>query len=134
MTPLFHVLSDWHVIRVLTNMITYLFMLGAYFYCMKPFKIRRSTVIFSSVILLLPFSETFLTHMQMGNTYMWHVILILLAYGMFLRLSQPWEEEGRAGFSPAFCIWLFAWSAACRGCGTCWHCRHHCALRWEFIF
>lgn len=94
MTPLFHVLSDWHVIRVLTNIITYLLMLGAYFYCMKPFKIRRSTVIFSSVILLLPFSETFLTHMQMGNTYMWHVILILLAFGMFLRLSQPWE--GRA--------------------------------------
>ncbi len=98
MTPLFHVLSDWHVIRVLTNMITYLFMLGAYFYCMKPFKIRRSTVIFSSVILLLPFSETFLTHMQMGNTYMWHVILILLAYGMFLRLSQPWEGRKAGRF------------------------------------
>jgi len=91
MTPLFHVLSDWHVIRVLTNVITYLLMLGAYFYCMKPFGVPRSTVVFSSVILLLPFSETFLTHMQMGNTYMWHVILILLAFGMFLRLSQPWE-------------------------------------------
>lgn len=37
MTPLFHVLSDWHVIRVLTNVVTYLLMLGAYFYCMKPF-------------------------------------------------------------------------------------------------
>ena len=91
MVPLFHVLSDWHVIRVLTNVVTYLLMLGAYFYCMKPFRIRRSTMVFSSVILLLPFSETFLTHMQMGNTYMWHVILILLAFGMFLRLSQPWE-------------------------------------------
>lgn len=96
MTPLFHVLEDWHVIRVLTNVITYLLMLGSYFYCMKPFGIRRSTVVFSSVILLLPFSETFLTHMQMGNTYMWHVILILLAFGMFLRLSQPWEGK-RAG-------------------------------------
>lgn len=96
MTPLFHVLQDWHVIRTLTNVITYLLVLGAYFYCMKPFRIRRSTVVFSSVILLLPFSETFLTHMQLGNTYMWHVILILLAFGMFLRLSQPWEGR-RAG-------------------------------------
>lgn len=91
MVPLFHILGDWHVIRVLTNVITYLLMLGAYFYCVKPFRIRRSTVVFSSVILLLPFSETFLTHMQLGNTYMWHVILILLAFGMFLRLSLPGE-------------------------------------------
>lgn len=96
MVPLFHLLEDWHVIRVLTNIITYLLMLGAYFYCLRPLKIRRSTVIFSSVILLLPFSETLLTHMQLGNTYMWHVILILLAFGMFLRLSQPWEGK-RAG-------------------------------------
>ncbi len=87
MTPLFHVLSDWHVIRVITNILTYLLMLGAYFYFMKPLRIRRSTVIFSAVILLLPFSETFVTHMQMGNTYMWHVILILMAFGMFLRLA-----------------------------------------------
>lgn len=87
MTPLFHVFSDWHVIRVITNIITYLLMLGAYFYCMRPLKIRRSVVVFSAVILLLPFSETFVTHMQMGNTYMWHVILILLAFGMFLRLA-----------------------------------------------
>lgn len=91
MVPLFHLLEDWHVIRVLANGITYLLMLGAYFYCMKPFRIRRSTVVYSSVILLLPFSETFLTHMQLGNTYMWHVILILFAFGMFLRLSQPGE-------------------------------------------
>ncbi|MDE6675171.1 MAG: hypothetical protein K2K19_10245, partial [Acetatifactor sp.] len=96
MVPLFHLLGDWHVIRVLTNVITYLLLLGAYFYCMKPFRIRRSTVIFSSVILLLPFSETFLTHMQLGNTYMWHVILILLAFGMFLRLSLPGEMSRRA--------------------------------------
>lgn len=96
MVPLFHLLGDWHVIRILTNIITYLVMLGAYFYCLKPLKIRRSTVIFSSVILLLPFSETLLTHMQLGNTYMWHVILILFNFGMFLRLTQP-REGRRAG-------------------------------------
>ena len=111
MTPLFHVLNDWHVIRVLTNVITYLLMLGAYFYCMKPFRIRRSTVVFSSVILLLPFSEPFLTHMQMGNTYMWHVILILLAFGMFLRLSQPWE--GRKAGRIATAILYAALSVVC---------------------
>lgn len=94
MTPLFHLLQDWHVIRVLTNVITYLLMLGAYFYCVKPFRFRRSAVVLSSALLLLPFSETLLTHMQLGNTYMWHVILILLAFGMFLRLSLPGEGRG----------------------------------------
>lgn len=93
MTPLFHLLEDWHVIRVLTNVATYLLLLGSYFFCMKPFGLRRCTVVFSSVILLLPFSETFLTHMQMGNTYMWHVILILLSFGMYLRLCQPREGK-----------------------------------------
>ncbi|MFN2817187.1 hypothetical protein ACKUE6_25360, partial [Escherichia coli] len=80
-------------IRVLTNVATYLLLLGSYFFCMKPFGLRRCTVVFSSVILLLPFSETFLTHMQMGNTYMWHVILILLSFGMYLRLCQPREGK-----------------------------------------
>lgn len=93
MVPLFHLLEDWHMIRFLTNIVTYLLMLGAYFYCLRPLKVRRSTAIFSAAILLLPFSETFLTHMQMGNTYMWHVILILFAFGMFLRLSQSWEGK-----------------------------------------
>ena len=36
MTPLFHVLSDWHVIRVLTNMITYLFMPVSYTHLTLP--------------------------------------------------------------------------------------------------
>lgn len=111
MVPLFHLLEDWHVIRTLTNIITYLLLLGSYFYCMKPLKIRRSTVIFSSVILLLPFSETFLTHMQLGNTYMWHVILILLAFGMFLRLAQPWK--GRRAGKTATGIAYMALSLVC---------------------
>ncbi|MCI9072572.1 MAG: hypothetical protein HFH80_07135, partial [Lachnospiraceae bacterium] len=111
MVPLFHVLGDWHVIRVLTNLVTYLLLLGAYFYCMKPLKIQRSTVIFTSVILLLPFSETFLTHMQLGNTYMWHVILILMAFGMFLRLSQP--REGGVPGRVAMGVLYMALSVVC---------------------
>lgn len=42
----------------------------------------------ASVLLFLPFSETFLTHMQMGNTYMWHLLLICFIFGLFLRLSE----------------------------------------------
>lgn len=86
MVPLFHIFEDWHVIRTITNVLTYILMLVSYFYFMKPFHMRKSTVILSAVILLLPFSETMVTHMQMGNTYMPHVIIIFFVFGMFLRL------------------------------------------------
>lgn len=88
MVPLFHIFEDWHVIRVITNVITYLLLLGSYYYFMKPLKVNRTLVVLSSVILLLPFSETFVTHMQMGNTYMPHVIIVFFCFGMFLRLVQ----------------------------------------------
>ena len=86
MVPLFHVCKDWQVIRSITNVLTYITMLCSYFYFMKPLKCKKSTVVLSSVILLLPFSETMVTHMQMGNTYMPHVIIVFFMIGMFLRL------------------------------------------------
>ena len=88
MVPLFHIFEDWHVIRTITNLLTYLLMLGSYYYFMKPLKLSRAAVVLSSMILLLPFSETFVTHMQMGNTYMPHVIIVFFCFGMFLRLTE----------------------------------------------
>lgn len=88
MVPLFHIFEDWHVIRAITNVLTYILMLGSYYYFMKPLKVSKTKVVLSSVILLLPFSETFVTHMQMGNTYMPHVIIVFFCFGMFLRLVQ----------------------------------------------
>lgn len=88
MTPLFKVTGSFHVIRALTNMVTYALMLGAYFYMMKPLKVKRGVVAVTGTVLLLPFSETMMTHMQMGNTYMMHVIIVLIFFGMFLRLTE----------------------------------------------
>ena len=57
------------------------------------------------------FSETMMTHMQMGNTYMSHVILVLWFFGMYLRLcsgeystkrkDQPVDLLCAAGY----CLW-----------------------------
>lgn len=88
MVPLFHLFENWHVIRTITNVLTYVLMLGSYYYFMKPLKVSKTAVVLSSVLLLLPFSETFVTHMQMGNTYMPHVIIVFFCFGMFLRLVQ----------------------------------------------
>ncbi len=88
MGPLFRICEDWHVIRAITNIVSYVLMLGAYYYCMKPLKVRKALVITTSAILLLPFSETMMTHMVMGNTYMFHVIIVFLFLGLYLRLAQ----------------------------------------------
>lgn len=94
MSPLFHIFSSWHVIRTITNLVFYGLMLAAYFYFMKPLKIKKELTVLSACILLLPFSETMMTHMQIGNTYMSHVILVLWFFGMFLRLAG--HEKGGA--------------------------------------
>ena len=88
MVPLFHIFESWHVIRTITNIVTYILLLASYFYFMKPLCSKRSAVLYTSVILLLPFSETILTHVQMGNTYMPHMIILFFCFGMFLRLAK----------------------------------------------
>ncbi|MBR3825848.1 MAG: hypothetical protein IKJ39_11710 [Lachnospiraceae bacterium] len=112
MVPLFHIFKDWHVIRVITNVLTYALMLGSYYYFMKPLKVSKTKVALSSVILLLPFSETFVTHMQMGNTYMPHVIIVFFCFGMFLRLVQQTKilEKKRI-------ILLVFYTLLCVACG-----------------
>jgi len=99
MVPLFKITGNFHLIRAITNIVTYVLMLGAYFYMMKPFKVKNYVAAITGTVLLLPFSETMMTHMQMGNTYMMHVIIVLMFFGMFLRLSG---EE----LKPVRRIWL----------------------------
>ncbi len=96
MGPLFCILDNWHVIRMLTNIIFYILLLTSYFYFMRPFKIARHWVVLTAAILLLPFSETMMLHMQLGNTYMSHVIILFFFFGMYLRLCKKGElRKGR---------------------------------------
>lgn len=94
MMPLFLILDNWHVIRLITNLVSYVLMIGAYFYMMRPLGVKSRWTALTGAVLLLPFSETMMTHMQMGNTYMPHVILLLFFFGMFLRLAEG--KHGRA--------------------------------------
>lgn len=87
MTPLFLISNNWHLIRMITNIVAYVLMLVSYFYMLKPLKADKRWAAFTGTFLLLPFSETMITHMQMGNTYMCHVILLFFYFGMFLRLA-----------------------------------------------
>ncbi|MFR2605790.1 MAG: hypothetical protein ACLTAX_11590 [Waltera sp.] len=102
MGPLFRICNNWHVIRTITNLVFYGLILASYYYFMKPLKVSRGLTVLSSCLLLLPFSETMMTHMQMGNTYMSHVILVLWFFGMYLRLCS-----GEYSTKRKVSLWIF---------------------------
>jgi len=95
MVPLFHISSNWHLIRAVTNVVFYLLLLLSYFYLSKALKTDWKKTILCGAVLLLPFSETMMLHMQMGNTYMSHVILLYFYFGMFLRIGKKEKEQER---------------------------------------
>lgn len=110
MGPLFRILGNWHVIRTVTNLVSYVLMLAAYYFFMKPFDVKRERVVASSAILLLPFSETMMTHMVMGNTYLFHVIIVFTVFGLFLRLA--------GGHKGNRVVWLFCYLVLAVICGV----------------
>lgn len=95
MGPLFHVFDSWHVIRMITNVIFYILLLLSYFYMMAEFSVEKNRKILGGVVLLLPFSETMMLHMHMGNTYMSHVIILFFYLGLFFRLIKREGKPGR---------------------------------------
>ena len=102
MGPLFRIMDNWHGIRTVTNLVFYGLLLGSYFYFIKPLKITWKAGILTSLLLLLPFSETMMLHMQIGNTYLSHVIILFFYFGMFLRL---WKRE-KKGMAPRWLLLL----------------------------
>ena len=93
MGPLFRVCGNWHVIRMITNVIFYLLLLLSYFYMMEPLPVGKKKKILGGAVLLLPFSETMMLHMHMGNTYMSHVIILFFHLGLFLRLAGAHKKR-----------------------------------------
>lgn len=85
---LHRVCSDWHVIRVITNIVFYALLLGSFWFVCKPLGIQKRNVCLCALALFVPVSEVVMTHLQMGNTYMSHVILCFFTFGLFLRLSD----------------------------------------------
>ncbi len=88
MVPLHHILADWQIIRVITNVVFYGLMLASFVFVCKPLRIKKRNMWMCALALFVPVSEAVMTHLQMGNTYMSHVILCFVTFGLFLRLSN----------------------------------------------
>ena len=98
MTPLHYIFTDWHVIRVITNVVFYVLMLASFYFVCKLLKIRRRNVWLCALALFVPVSEAVMTHLQMGNTYMSHVILCFVTFGLFLRLCDREQTQYRGRY------------------------------------
>lgn len=109
MGPLHRIFSDWHVIRVITNVVFYVMMLAGFFFVCKPLKLKRRNVRLCALALLVPVSEAVMTHLQMGNTYMSHVILCFVTFGLFLRLA----DSERKVKSKSFVIYSVIFTILC---------------------
>lgn len=107
MGPLFRICDNWHVIRMITNVIFYLLLLLSYFYMMAELPAEKNRKVLGGVVLLLPFSETMMLHMHMGNTYMSHVIILFFYVGLFLRLVRNGKQE-RGGKRSIGILFLWA--------------------------
>ena len=55
MGPLFHILDNWHVIRMITNIIFYILLLLSYFYMMAELPVDKNRKILVGAVMLLPF-------------------------------------------------------------------------------
>lgn len=120
MGPLFRFVQDWHVIRTAANLLSYGLVLCSYYFFMRPLKVKRGLVVLSSVILLLPFSETMMTHMVMGNTYMFHVVIVFFFFGLYLRLAGTaggWRGKTER-VSVQRLVWLLCYLALAMVCGV----------------
>ena len=93
MAPLHRLFTDWHLIRGITNVVFYALMLFSFSFVCKTLQIRKRIVRLCALALFVPVSEVVMTHLQMGNTYMSHVILCFTTFGLFLRLC---DKEQRA--------------------------------------
>ena len=89
--PLLKFIPSWAVVRVITNIITYVILILSYFFMMKGYD--RKYIALTSAVLLLPVSEAIAQHMQLGNTYMPHMILMFLSLGLVRRLDA--SEAGK---------------------------------------
>lgn len=106
MAPLHKIFTDWHVIRVITNIVFYLLMLFSFYFVCGPLKIRKRNIRLCALALFVPVSEAVMTHLQMGNTYMSHVILSFVTFGLFLRLCDREQRAHKRKY--LVCVILYA--------------------------
>jgi len=108
--PLLKIIGSWSIVRIITNIVFYIILVLSYMFMMKGYEAKY--VLLTSSVLLLPVSEAIAQHVQFGNTYMSHMILMFLAIGFVRRLDSP-----RINLTGKVLLWI-PFSALCFICGA----------------
>lgn len=97
--PLLKFIGSWSLVRIITNIIFYVVLVLSYIFMMRGYE--KNYVILTSSFLLLPISETIAQHIQLGNTYMPHLILMFLSIGLVRRI-----DDRKINFTGKLLLWM----------------------------
>ncbi|MCR4792186.1 MAG: hypothetical protein K5871_05515 [Lachnospiraceae bacterium] len=111
--PLLKLIGSWAAVRVITNVFFYAFLVLSFIFMMYGYE--RKHVLLASSVLLLPFSETIAQHMQLGNTYMPHMILMFLCVGLARRIDMG---DHSRNVKLVWCLLLAVLSLICGASGV----------------
>lgn len=76
----FHITNDWHVVRILSYVCMYLFLLLSYWLLCKLLNCKKYPI--TAILLFLPFSNTYFEIVLKGAYYIPHIIIIFLTLAL----------------------------------------------------
>jgi hypothetical protein len=88
----FKFFNSWTLVRTLTNLVFFLFLLFSYLFAMKPLKLSDRSVYLSSLFLFIPYSAEYLNIVHIGNSYMPHFVVIFICLGLILRVRDSFNK------------------------------------------
>lgn len=78
---LFKFTDNWGLVRVLSNFILYAFCAASMIFLGKSLRLSKQSIVLCEFLLIVPYSSTWFSIVQMGAFYYPHIILMFLALG-----------------------------------------------------
>ncbi|MCR4691182.1 MAG: hypothetical protein K5739_07555 [Lachnospiraceae bacterium] len=108
MTPLFHIFSDYHTVKVISVFLFLAFLLLSYAHLARRFSFSKQTVWLVLLFLMAPWSNEYLDMMFLGNFYTSQTILMFVMLAFFMKEEKEGEEnksqKAKIASPAAFCI------------------------------
>ena len=84
----FEFITDYHMVRILTNFVQYAMLFGCFWFFMKQIGFKKITIIWAEVILFLPISYEYFTILEIGTFYITTLCMILIFWGSYIILQR----------------------------------------------
>lgn len=91
MSPLFHLFSDWHVVRTFGTAVLLIVLACSYLFLCKSSQLGK-TMMFFAPIIVWPFSPVYQDIVLYGLYYIPHLCIIFLTLGLLLNRNEKWKQ------------------------------------------